>query len=314
MRACLMICLLAVVARVCAQDAVIPIWPDGAPGAKPAPGYVEGVQHWNNDPSWPLLVRVKDAQLEVFRPKSNAGHTGILIFPGGGYTTLNIEKEGRAVARWLNTVGITAFVVKYRLPSDAIMEHREIGPLQDAQAAVRLVRSHARDWDLRPDAIGVMGFSAGGHVVATLSTMYSENTYTPREAISARPDFAILVYPLISMRPELTVNGLRHDLLGEHPAAATIDKFSAEKNVSAATPPTFIAHAKNDQAVPIRQSEVYAAALRARGVPVELHEYPTGNHGFALGTTPDWPKMWPDDLRRWLEHLPKWGDPKKPNA
>ncbi len=282
------------------QDAVYRLWPDGAPGAIDAPDYREGQTFWNGDKTWPLATGVKDAAVEVYRPAANNSGTAILIFPGGGYTTLNIEKEGRAVARWLTTQGMTGLVVKYRLPNSRIIRDPSIGPLQDAQAALRFARRHAAEWKISPDRIGVMGFSAGGHVAALLSTLYSETTYTDKDGVSARPSFAILVYPLISMRPELTSQGLRHDLLGEKPSREVMDHYSAELHVTAETPPTFIAHAKDDQAVSFKQSERYAEALREKGVPVELHLYEKGNHGFALGATPEWPQAWPRDLQHWL--------------
>lgn len=286
--------------RASAGPDVVPIWPKGAPDALSAPGYVEELAYWNDDKGWPLAKKVSVPTLEVHRPSGVAVPTALLIFPGGGYTSVNLQKEGRDVADWLNGLGITAVVVKYRLPSDAIMKDRSVGPLQDAQEAIRFVRRHAKEWGIRSNHIGVVGFSSGGHLAASAATLYREKTYTADDAVSARPDFAILIYPVISMRPEITPRSLTHDLLGESPTAALIQKFSLELHVASETPPAFIVHAKDDQAVSVENSLCFERALRTAGVPVELHLYEKGNHGFGLGLFPDSPKTWPDELKQWL--------------
>ena len=285
-----------------AQDLVVKIWPAGAPGAVVAPGYVEAISYWNNDKGWPLIKAVSDPTLEVFQPeKSKASGAVVVICPGGGYYSINIDKEGRDVARWLAGQGVMGILLKYRLPSDVIMRDRALGPLQDVQEAIRTVRRNAKAWSVKADSIGVMGFSSGGHLAATASTLYDEKTYEPADTVSARPDFCILVYPLISMQPSITSHGLSRDLLGEGPDKALISRFSAELHVTAETPPTFMVHAKDDQAVPVEHSLRYHHALQDHGVAVELHLYEKGNHGFGLGLFPDSPKTWPDELKAWLK-------------
>lgn len=284
------------------EPLLVKVWPAGAPGAIAKPGYTETVEHWNNDPAWPLAKRVSDATLEVFLPeKPSLKGTAVVICPGGGYYSLNFKKEGRDVARWFSDRGVVGIVLKYRLPSSEIMTDKSIAPLQDVQEALRIVRRRAKEWGIQPDRIGVCGFSAGGHVAAIASTLYGEKPYAPSDAVSARPDFTILVYPLISLRPEIAPRGLTHDLIGETPSTALIDRLSAELHVTADTPPTFLVHAKDDQAVSPEHSIRYAHALQEHGVPVELHLYEKGNHGFGLGLFPDSPKIWTEALKDWMK-------------
>jgi acetyl esterase/lipase len=289
-----------------AQDQTLALWPQGAPGAISKPGYEEKQSHWNGDASWVLVTRVSQPMLEVFLPPPDQRNgLTVVICPGGGYTAVNMSKEGRDVARWLNTLGVVACVLKYRLPSAAIMEDRTLGPLIDGLEAVRSARRHAPEWQVRADRIGIMGFSAGGHLAATVSTLYPGDFYKASDDTPPRPDFAILVYPLISMLPKATPLSLRHDLLGEHPDPERSRLLSPELHATAGTPPTFIAHSKHDPVVPSAQSVDYARALEAAGVPVELHLYEEGEHGYALGALPNWPRGWPQDLAHWLDRFRK---------
>ncbi|HMC01161.1 MAG TPA: prolyl oligopeptidase family serine peptidase [Flavobacteriaceae bacterium] len=219
-------------------------------------------------------------------------NTAVVICPGGGYSVLSHIKEGNKIAEWLNTIGISAFVLKYRLPSDIIMKDKTIGPLQDAQEAIRTVRRNAKDWNINPNKIGIIGFSAGGHLASTASTHYNDNVYNHDET-SARPDFSMLIYPVISMIDGITHNGSKVNLLGENPSSSLIQKYSNEKQVDENTPPTILIHATDDGAVPVENSINYYLALKEKKVTAEMHIYEDGGHGFGLGrfgTHLNWPK------------------------
>ena len=232
-----------------------------------------------------------------FAEKSNG--TAVIICPGGGYGHLAINKEGYKVAQWLNTLGISAFVLKYRLPNDLIMKEKSIAPLQDVQEAVRIVRRNAEKWHIDPNKIGVMGFSAGGHLASTAATHYDDKVYEVADKISAHPDFSILIYPVISMQEGITHMGSRNNLLGEKASAESIDKYSNEKRVDANTPKTFLVHATDDKAVPVENSINYYLALKQNKVPAEMHIYENGGHGFGLGIEGT-NKYWPKDCENWL--------------
>lgn len=204
---------------------------------------------------------------------------------------LSMEKEGFKVARWLNALGITVVVLKYRLPSDEIMEDKTIGPLQDAQEAVRVVRRNAYKWKIDVNKIGIIGFSAGGHLAATLSTRYLDNLYNAHDTISARPNFSMLIYPVISMKEGITHQGSRGNLLGKTPSDLLIKKFSLEAQVNSLTPPTFMAHASDDTSVPVENSIMYYQALIKHKVPAELHLYEKGGSWFWIGCSRNQPEL-----------------------
>ncbi|PKB17218.1 acetyl esterase/lipase [Flavobacterium sp. 5] len=225
-------------------------------------------------------------------------NAAVVICPGGGYSVLSIDKEGINIAKWLNSIGVSAFVLKYRLPSDAIMTNKTVGPLQDAQEAIRTLRRNAAKWNLDITKIGIIGFSAGGHLASTASTHYSDKVYDIKDDISARPDFSILIYPVISMEDGITHNGSRESLLGKTASADLIAKYSNEKVVNENTPITFLVHATDDDVVPVENSINYYLALIKNKVSAEMHLYQNGGHGFGLGTkgtNTDWPtacKSW----------------------
>ena len=251
------------------------------------------------------LEQISIPTLTVFKPKQPNG-TAVVICPGGGYHHLAINKEGYKVAEWLNTLGITAFVLKYRLPNDAIMEDRTIGPLQDAQRAVRYVRRNGQNWKLNKNNIGIMGFSAGGHLAATLSTQYNKELYKVEDDINARPDFSILIYPVISMKDSITHKGSRKNLLGESPSDIEIETYSNETQMDAYTPKTFLVHATDDKSVPVENSIHYYLALKDYNVSVEIHIYEKGGHGFGLGRG-DTNHFWTIACENWLK-ANKWID------
>lgn len=290
--------LIALTGKLVGQTKVINLWNGKVPGAIQQTNYKQTTDSLN---SWMRFVT--EPTLDVYpAPAEKANGTAVVICPGGGYSGLAIGHEGAAVAKWLNDLGVTAFVLKYRLPSDAIMIDKSVGPLQDAQKAIRFVRTHAKEWGINADRIGVMGFSAGGHLASTLSTHFNEKCYEPTDATSARPDFALLIYPVISMDKGTTHMGSRVNLLGENPAADRIKHFSNELQVNAETPPTFLVHSIDDGAVPVQNSIGYAMALSSAHVPCELHIYQSGGHGYGLAW---WSKnteaSWSEACSKWLE-------------
>lgn len=290
--------LIVLTGKLVGQTKTINLWNGKIPGAIQQTKYKQTVDSLN---SWMRFVT--EPTLDVYpAPVEKANGTAVVICPGGGYGGLAIGHEGVAVAKWLNDLGITAFVLKYRLPSDAIMVDKSVGPLQDAQKAIRFVRQHAKDWQIQADKIGVMGFSAGGHLASTLSTHFNEKSYESTDVISARPDFALLIYPVISMEKGTTHMGSRVNLLGENPSADRIKYFSNELQVSAETPPTFLIHSIDDGAVPVQNSIRYATALSGFRVPCELHIYQSGGHGYGLASqSRNTESSWSEACSKWLE-------------
>lgn len=281
-----------------AQDAEIAIWKDHIPGSISNADYQEEQQF--KDGEIRGVSKVTEPTISVFLAKENPQQTAVIIFPGGGYSHLSINKEGYKVAQWLNTQGISAFVVKYRLPDASIMENPAVGPLQDAQEAVRIIRANAEKYQINPSKIGILGFSAGGHLAATLSTHFDEEVYTSTHKVSARPDFSILIYPVISMQEGITHQGSKDHLLGKKPSKKTVKHFSNETQVTANTPPTFLVHAVDDSGVPVENSINYLKALKAHGVKAEMHLYENGGHGFGLGKQLT-NNTWPEALVHWLQ-------------
>lgn len=276
----------------------IPLYNTAIPGAKVAPSNYIETKTIDTD-GGQLLSKVSTPTLSVYLPaKGKANGTAVLICPGGSYGVLAIEKEGYNVAKKLNELGITAFVLKYRLPSDLIMVNKSTGPLQDALQAIYLLRKNAAVWGIHPDKIGVMGFSAGGHLAASLSVHYDDMKIQNEENISLRPDFSILVYPVISFGT-VTHPGSVKNLLGQDPTQTQKTYFSTQNYVNTTTPPTFLVHANDDYTVPVKNSILFNEALVKFKVPVEMHLYQSGGHGFGLNnnTTQD---DWFERLKNWL--------------
>ncbi|MEP1088107.1 alpha/beta hydrolase [Algoriphagus sp.] len=285
-----------------AQEVVLNLW-EGTPPLQTDMGLEEKTVEQG-------IIRIENVQIpqiEVFLP-SKQMRTGqaVVIFPGGGYHILAYDWEGRDFAKWLNTQGIVGIVVKYRLPdSKSLTDPKEV-PLLDAQRAIRLARHYAADWQIDPAKIGVMGFSAGGHLASTVSTQYTHEVDRSKDAIdelSARPDFSVLVYPVISFRDASAHSGSRKNLIGENASQELIDRFSNELNVNAETPPTFLVHAQDDAGVPIDNSFLYYKALHANKVPASLHIYPKGGHGFGFGLGKGPVDGWRDVLLDWMMNL-----------
>ncbi|MBS1502969.1 MAG: alpha/beta hydrolase [Bacteroidetes bacterium] len=279
-----------------AQPKEMPLYPNGVPNSKPTPAaYIEKTDvaqnYWITDVSIPTIT-------PYLPEKGKATGTAIIVFPGGGYAGLASNHEGRAIAQQFNKIGVTAFVVKYRLPSDSIMVDKTIGPLQDAQRAIQLVREHAAEWGIDPHKIGIIGFSAGGHLASTLLTHYSKAVIDNKNNISLRPDFGMLIYPVISFGPEAHV-GSRENLIGKNPSQQLIDLYSNEKQVTTDTPPTFLVHATDDDVVPVQNSIMFYEALIKNGVKAELRTFQAGGHGFGL-ENPKSPEHWFDWGESWL--------------
>lgn len=248
------------------------------------------------------ISKISNPTLTVFKP-SKANGKAVIICPGGGYAILAFDKEGTRVAEELNKWGITAFVLKNRLPDDSINIDRSLAPLQDAQQAIRHVRNNAKELGVNKSQIGIMGFSAGGHLASTAATHFNFRADTTNiDTVSVRPDFAVLIYPVISFDSTITHKGSRNNLIGAIPSKEKTDFFSNDLQVTATTPPSFLVHAGDDGAVPVENSLRYYRACINNKVPVELHLYPKGGHGFGMNnkTTDD---NWMERLRNWLNKL-----------
>jgi acetyl esterase/lipase len=224
------------------------------------------------------------------------------VCPGGGYRGLAADHEGKQVAEWLNSLGVSAFVLQYRLGP----RYRHPAPLQDAQRAIRMVRSRAKEWRVDPSRVGILGFSAGGHLTSTAATHFDEgrsDASDPIEREGSRPDFAVLAYPVITLYNPPAHAGSRANLLGDPADPALVELLSNERQVTARTPPAFLWHTADDSAVPVENSILFFQALRKAGVSAELHVFPSGRHG--LGLAPDDPvvSQWPRLCARWMETL-----------
>lgn len=268
-----------------AEPVVELLWADGAPGAK---GEADG-----DKPS-----------LTIYLPeKSKATGAAIVICPGGGYGNLAMDHEGHQIGKWLNSFGVAGFILKYR--------HRNSGagyghpaPLTDAQRAISTVRSRAKEWGVDPDRIGILGFSAGGHLASTAATHF----HTGRtdnddkiDSVSCRPDFAVLIYPVVSFTEWFTHKGSRRNLLGSDPSEEMVKKFSNELQVTPETPPTFLIHTYGDSGVPAENSIYFYLALRKAKVPAEMHIYEKGRHGFGLGADVPGTSSWPKRCQEWMK-------------
>jgi acetyl esterase/lipase len=274
---------------------IIPLY-DKVPNSKPAPDKEKSVV----TDGILRISKVSVPAMTIYKPISqNDKKTAVIICPGGGYGILAATHEGSDVARLFNEWGITAFVLKYRLPDDTIMIDKRIGSLQDAQRALQLVRENAVKWNIDPAKVGIMGFSAGGHLAATASTHFDKAVIDNANAISLRPDFSILIYPVISFRDSLAHMGSRNNLVGKNPSWENIQDYSNEMQVNARTPPAFLVHASDDKSVKAGNSVRYYEALLKNNVSAELHLYQKGGHGFGMNnkTTID---KWMERLKNWL--------------
>ncbi len=250
-----------------------------------------------------IVSGISRPELYVFTPTTaRRNGAAIIIFPGGGYWVNALSHEGTDVARECAKWGLTAFVVKYRIPDSATMINPSLSPFQDAQQAMLRVRSEAKKYGIDPARIGIMGFSAGGHLAATLATRFDEPLLPGASATSLRPAFAALIYPVISADSSIAHHGSFDKLLGKSASPATLDSFSHEKNVNENTPPVFLIHANDDDVVPVQNSLRFYEAMLQHKRPVELHLYPSGGHGFGMNN-PRATGKWMNELRTWLTDI-----------
>jgi acetyl esterase/lipase len=298
----LLIFINALMMNSAAQTMTIKLWPDGIPGAKTDASYVEKIT--NTDGRITRCEKVTTPDLTVYLPApEKANGAAVLICPGGGYGVLAFDHEGNAVAKWLNENGIAGIILKYRLPSDQIMIDKSVGPLQDAQEAMRVIRRNAVSWKIKPDRIGVIGFSAGGHLASTLSTHYAEKVYDIKDNTSARPDFSLLIYPVVSFDTAITHMGSRIKLIGLNPDEKQVRRFSNELQITADTPPAFLVHSADDKAVPVMNSIGYFRGLQKNNIPTELHIFQKGGHGYGLSPKGGTESSWPDLCIKWLKAM-----------
>ena len=277
-----------------AQD-VIPLYTGEIPLSKPIANRETSFLGADDKPR---IRKVSEPTLTVFLPpKEKANGTAVIICPGGGYVHLSIIGEGKDVAKLLNEWGVAAFVLKYRLPDDSIMQQKEIGPLQDAQRAMQLVRLNAKQWNINPNKVGIMGFSAGGHLAATLGTHFNKALILNKPKVNLRPDFMILVYPVISVPDSLS--RVDRMLLGTIPSSKKVKRYLKGFKVTKQTPPAFLVHARDDKSVDVKNSISFYNALQKNGVPAEIHLYEKGGHGFGLNNKMSEEK-WTDWLEIWL--------------
>jgi acetyl esterase/lipase len=275
------------------------LYPEGTPGLK------KGIQIPEDSKTTDGITRVKDITqpaLYVYIPKKKTSDATVIICPGGGYSILAIDHEGYDIAQWFNERGMTVFVLKYRLPQENLFENKEIRPLQDAQQAIRIVRKNAAKYGVSPDKIGIMGFSAGGHLAATASTHFKTQVGEMTDSTtSVRPDFSLLIYPVITFNDSFTHLGSRDNLIGKNPSFEKKDFYSNDKQVAKDTPPTFLISTTDDGVQP-ENSINYFLACKKNKVPVEMHIYEKGGHGYALKKKGRGPvETWAIRMEDWLK-------------
>jgi acetyl esterase/lipase len=299
MRNVLVLLLMVAVSSMYGQTITLKVWPEKIPGTKSSTGYKEFTRMDNGRPR---ITKVTDPELQIYLPpKEIASGAAVVICPGGGYGVLAIDHEGWDIAKWLNKMGVAGIVLKYRLPSDEIMNDKSVGPLQDVQEAMRIVRRKSHEWNIDPNKIGVMGFSAGGHLAATASTMYMEKVYEPVDASSARPDFSILIYGVLSMQQDITHKGSLENLLGKNSSPERRNHFSNELRINSQSPPAFLVHSMDDKTVPVENSIRYFQMLSKFSIPAEFHAYEKGGHGYGLAVGGATESNWPAACEAWMQ-------------
>jgi acetyl esterase/lipase len=285
-----------------AQNHVLPLWEGQIPNFKDT-GELE-----KRDTSGIVSIsNVQIPEIEVYLPaKQNANGDAVVICPGGGYWILAYDWEGTDIAKFFNSRGIAGIVLKYRLPTGSGNIEPRLSPLLDAQRAMRLVRYNAKSWNINQDRIGIMGFSAGGHLASTLSTHFdtgNPDAEDPIDRLSCRPDFSILMYPVISFRQEISHPGSANALLGNNPDPEMIKYYSNELQVTENTPPAILIHSGDDDVVPVQNSIAYYNALRSKNIPGSLLIYPYGGHGYSLAIGKGYLSTWPDRVIEWMESM-----------
>lgn len=280
-----------------AQTETINLWPEGK-----VPNSKQSDIAEKSDTDAQGILRISGVTVPTITaypaPKDKATGAAVMICPGGGYGILAASHEGSDFAKWFNERGISAFVLKYRLPNEKAMTHQHEVPLMDAMQGMKLIRQNAEKWNIDTDKIGVMGFSAGGHLAATLSTHHNMGAKASAEG---KPNFSILIYPVISFLPAISHGGSRDNLLGPEKSEELIRYYSNELQVSEQTPPAFLVHAMDDTGVPVENSIEYYLALKKKKIPAEMHLYPKGGHGYGMRTEGKGSLAnWPEAMEGWL--------------
>ena len=279
----------------CWGQTEIPLYSGPIPNSKPVADHEEVAA------DGAVIRKVSRPTLTVFLPtKEKANGTAVIICPGGGYHALMAKREGSDVAKVFNELGVAAFVLKYRLPNDEFQEQKYIAPLQDAQQAIKTIREGSEEWGIDPDKIGIMGFSAGGHLAATAGTQFNAPAIANPYKTSLRPDFMVLIYPVISFTDSIGHLGSRTFLLGEAPSQDQIIRFSHEYQVKDNTPPAFITHGADDSVVPVANSVEFYRALLQHKISAEMHIYAKGEHGYLQ--TPLF-EEWFGRVRNWMKSM-----------
>ena len=277
---------------------IIPLYKGSIPNSKPT----KDEEKTELSDGIIIISKVSKPTLSIFLPpKEIATGTAVVICPGGGYSIVAAGHEGTDIAKKFNQMGVAAFVLKYRIPNKETMANPEIGPLQDAQEAMKIVREGAKQWNINPDKIGIMGFSAGGHLASTEGTHFDKAVIANPENTSLRPDFMLLIYPVISFIDGLGHMGSRENLIGKNPSPEKINQYSSELQVTAKTPPTFLVHASDDDVVIPQNSIAFYTALIKNHVPVEMHLYESGGHGFGMNLK-NVNEQWMDRCKNWMQN------------
>ena len=291
--------------QVSAQDFTLSLWTDSIPNYRDN----DQEEEFYLENNLRIIKNVQNPNIAVYLPaKENATGEAVIICPGGGYWVLVYDREGSDFAKTLNKNGIAVIILKYRLPTSNNYITRHKSPLLDAQRAFRLVRYHAKYWNIKTNKIGIMGFSAGGHLAATLSTHFDDGNQQATDSIermSCRPDFSILVYPVISFVEEFSHKGSAKALLGDNPSQELLTYFSNELQVTEQTPPAFLVHSTDDKIVSVKNSLAYYNALHKNNIPAEIHIYPYGGHGFSLATNKGYLSSWIDICAEWVHYISK---------
>jgi len=294
------------------QDYILPLYPGEIPNS-----IHTGQKEKMEKKDIVLISNVQNPDITVYLPsKRFATGQAVVICPGGGYWVLAYDLEGTDIARYLNSIGVAGIVLKYRLPTSGNTVQPHKAPLMDAQRAMRLVRSNAKSWNIDTTKIGIMGFSAGGHLASTLGTHFDYGNKSASDSVerqSCRPDFMVLMYPVISFTDASVHSGSAEALLGKNPVKELLDYYSNELQVKNDTPPAFFALADNDEGVPAENSLLMYAALRKKKIPAELHILSQGQHGFGLGLKDQHVASWTNNLQLWLNSLSQEKEPNKPN-
>ena len=289
---------IAIMPLLAMSQTIIPLYKDSIPNSIPSKDeetteYTNGIM---------TISKISRPTLSIFLPpKDKATHTAVVICPGGGYWVVAAGHEGSDVAKKLNEMGVAAFVLKYRIPNAQTMRNPEIGALQDAQQAIKIVRENANEYNIDPAKIGIMGFSAGGHLASTAGTHFDKAVISNPDKINLRPDFIILIYPVISFTDSLAHVGSREQLIGKNPSPEKVIEYSNELQVTSNTPPTFLVHASDDDAVKPQNSIAFYLALLKNHVAAEMHLYETGGHGFGMNLK-NKNEQWTDRCKNWMQN------------